>query len=115
MPELTSSDIVVVPGTAGRLSERRPVQAPTLGRLRSHHEAGGRRQRHRPGAASGRPGARAGRGRQSRALPVVYARRNGADPQISAALRHRNHVEDVVHRAQDVVDAHYAEASGSRT
>jgi len=68
-PELTSSDIVVVPGTAGRLSERRPAQAPTLVRLRSHHEAGGRRQRHRPGAASGRPEARPGRGRQSRALP----------------------------------------------
>lgn len=40
---------------------------------------------------------------------VVYARRNGEDRQFSAMLRHRNHVSDAVHRAQDVIDTRYAE------
>lgn len=40
---------------------------------------------------------------------VVYARRNGDDPQASAMLRHRSHMSDVVHRIQDVVDARFAE------
>ena len=40
---------------------------------------------------------------------VVYARRNGDDPQASAMLRHRDHLADVVHRVQDVLDARFAE------
>jgi transcriptional regulator GlxA family with amidase domain len=40
---------------------------------------------------------------------VVYARRNGDDPQHSAMLRHRDHVSDVVHRVQDVIDGRFAE------
>jgi len=40
---------------------------------------------------------------------VVYARRNGDEQQASAMLRHRNHLSDAVHRAQDVIDARYAE------
>lgn len=40
---------------------------------------------------------------------VVYARRNGAQPQASAMLRHRSHLSDVVHRVQDVIDARYTE------
>lgn len=40
---------------------------------------------------------------------VVYARRNGDEPQASAMLRHRAHLSDVVHRAQDLLDARYAE------
>ncbi|GAA2218498.1 DJ-1/PfpI family protein [Promicromonospora sukumoe] len=39
---------------------------------------------------------------------VVYARRNGAEPQASAMLRHRSHVDDTVHRAQDHIDEHFA-------
>jgi transcriptional regulator GlxA family with amidase domain len=39
---------------------------------------------------------------------VVYARRNGDEPQSSAMLRHRSHTSDVVHRVQDVIDARYA-------
>ena len=33
---------------------------------------------------------------------VVYARRNGDEPQASAMLRHRAHLSDVVHRVQDL-------------
>lgn len=40
---------------------------------------------------------------------VVFARRNGDEPQSSAMLRHRNHLSDVVHRVQDVVDRRFAE------
>lgn len=34
---------------------------------------------------------------------VVFHRRAGADPQLSAPLRHRNHLHPAVHRAQDAV------------
>ncbi|MFJ1601962.1 GlxA family transcriptional regulator [Streptomyces sp. NPDC088253] len=40
---------------------------------------------------------------------VVYARRNGDEPQASAMLRHRSHLDDTVHRAQDLIDARFAE------
>lgn len=40
---------------------------------------------------------------------VVYARRNGDAPQASALLRHRAHVSDSVHRAQDLIDERFAE------
>ncbi|HEU0042569.1 MAG TPA: DJ-1/PfpI family protein [Jiangellaceae bacterium] len=40
---------------------------------------------------------------------VVYARRNGADPQESAMLRHRAHLSDVTHQVQDVIDARYSD------
>lgn len=36
---------------------------------------------------------------------VVYARRNGDEHQTSAMLRHRSHVDDTVHRVQDLIDA----------
>lgn len=39
---------------------------------------------------------------------VVYARRNGAERQASVMLRHRSHVDDTVHRVQDLIDAHFA-------
>jgi transcriptional regulator GlxA family with amidase domain len=38
---------------------------------------------------------------------VVYARRNGDDHQASAMLRHRSHVDDTVHRVQDLIDARF--------
>lgn len=38
---------------------------------------------------------------------VVYARRNGHEPQSSAMLRHRSHLDDTVHRAQDIIDARF--------
>lgn len=38
---------------------------------------------------------------------VVYARRNGAEPQASAMLRHRSHVDDTVHGIQDHIDSHF--------
>jgi transcriptional regulator GlxA family with amidase domain len=41
---------------------------------------------------------------------VVYARRNGDEPQASAMLRHRDHLSDSVHRVQDVIDSRYAES-----
>ncbi|MFB7668778.1 GlxA family transcriptional regulator [Kitasatospora sp. NPDC056138] len=40
---------------------------------------------------------------------VVYARRNGHEPQNSAMLRHRSHLDDTVHRAQDLIDSRFAE------
>jgi transcriptional regulator GlxA family with amidase domain len=39
---------------------------------------------------------------------VVYARRNGDEHQASAMLRHRSHVDDTVHRVQDLIDARFA-------
>ena len=39
---------------------------------------------------------------------VVYARRNGDEQQTSAMLRHRSHVDDTVHRVQDLIDAKFA-------
>ncbi|MGW7201541.1 GlxA family transcriptional regulator [Streptomyces chryseus] len=38
---------------------------------------------------------------------VVYARRNGHEPQCSAMLRHRSHLDDTVHRAQNLIDARF--------
>ncbi|WP_344661596.1 GlxA family transcriptional regulator [Catenulispora subtropica] len=40
---------------------------------------------------------------------VVYARRSGEESQDSAMLRHRWHLRDAVHRAQDRIDASFAE------
>ena len=40
---------------------------------------------------------------------VVYARRNGTAPQASAMLRHRCHLDDTVHRVQNLIDTHYAQ------
>ncbi|SDF30868.1 Transcriptional regulator GlxA family, contains an amidase domain and an AraC-type DNA-binding HTH domain [Lentzea fradiae] len=40
---------------------------------------------------------------------VVYARRNGDDQQASVLLRHRSHVNETVHRVQDVIEARLAE------
>ena len=39
---------------------------------------------------------------------VVYARRNGDERQVSAMLRHRNHLSDTAHRAQDHIEARFA-------
>jgi len=41
---------------------------------------------------------------------VVYARRNGDEHQTSAMLRHRSHVDDTVHRVQDLIDARFTRA-----
>lgn len=38
---------------------------------------------------------------------VVYARRNGHEPQSSAMLRHRSHLDDTVHRTQNLIDARF--------
>jgi transcriptional regulator GlxA family with amidase domain len=40
---------------------------------------------------------------------VVYARRNGDDHQASVLLRHRSHVNETVHRVQDVIESRLAE------
>ena len=40
---------------------------------------------------------------------VVYARRNGHEQQHSAMLRHRSHLDDTVHRAQDTIDRGFTE------
>jgi transcriptional regulator GlxA family with amidase domain len=36
---------------------------------------------------------------------VVYARRNGDDLQASVLLRHRSHINETVHRIQDVIES----------
>jgi transcriptional regulator GlxA family with amidase domain len=46
--------------------------------------------------------------RVARAM-VVYARRNGNEQQISAMLHHRAHLNDAVHRVQDLIDARFTE------
>lgn len=38
---------------------------------------------------------------------VVYTRRNGDEHQSSAMLRHRSHIDDTVHRVQDLIDANF--------
>lgn len=38
---------------------------------------------------------------------VVHTRRNGHEPQSSEMLRHRSHLVDTVHRAQDLIDARF--------
>lgn len=38
---------------------------------------------------------------------VVYGRRNGAAAQVGTMLRHRAHLLDAVHRAQDLIDAEF--------
>lgn len=40
---------------------------------------------------------------------VVYARRNGTEPQASAMLRHRDHLDDTVHQVQDLIDTRFTE------
>ncbi|HUN30680.1 MAG TPA: DJ-1/PfpI family protein [Trebonia sp.] len=40
---------------------------------------------------------------------VVYARRNGEERQASAMLRHRGHLSHTAHRAQDHIEARFAE------
>jgi transcriptional regulator GlxA family with amidase domain len=39
---------------------------------------------------------------------VVCARRNGDEQQVSAMLRHRGHLSDTAHRAQDHIEARFA-------
>jgi transcriptional regulator GlxA family with amidase domain len=41
---------------------------------------------------------------------VVYARRNGHEPQASAMLRHRSHLRDAVHQVQDQIESRFAES-----
>jgi transcriptional regulator GlxA family with amidase domain len=38
---------------------------------------------------------------------VVFSRRNGDEQQASAMLRYRHHLSEVVHRAQDIIDANF--------
>ncbi|TCO65109.1 GlxA family transcriptional regulator [Actinocrispum wychmicini] len=40
---------------------------------------------------------------------VVYTRRNGDDRQTSVLLRHRSHVNETVHRIQDIIESRVAE------
>ncbi|MEH0842849.1 DJ-1/PfpI family protein [Micromonospora sp. CPCC 205711] len=54
--------------------------------------------RHGPAAAA----------RVARTL-VVYARRNGHEQQASAMMRHRSHLSDAIHRAQDLIDSRFVE------
>ena len=46
--------------------------------------------------------------RTARSL-VLAVRRNGGEPQVGAMLRHRNHLVDLVHRAQNIIDARHSE------
>lgn len=43
---------------------------------------------------------------------VVPMRRNGAAPQQSVMLQHRDHMSDLVHRAQDILDVEFAKQLG---
>jgi transcriptional regulator GlxA family with amidase domain len=41
---------------------------------------------------------------------VVYSRRNGDEQQASAMLRHRGHLAEIVHQAQDIIDSRFTAA-----
>ncbi|WP_265447020.1 GlxA family transcriptional regulator [Flexivirga meconopsidis] len=41
---------------------------------------------------------------------VVYGRRNGDAAQLGTMLRHRDHLRETVHRAQDMIDAEFSRA-----
>jgi transcriptional regulator GlxA family with amidase domain len=41
---------------------------------------------------------------------VVYARRNGDEPQASAMLRYRSHLSEAVHQVQDLIDARFTDS-----
>ncbi|MFI1796289.1 GlxA family transcriptional regulator [Streptomyces sp. NPDC020379] len=43
---------------------------------------------------------------------VVYARRNGDEQQAGVMLRHRTHLIDAVHQAQDLIDARFTDRLG---
>jgi transcriptional regulator GlxA family with amidase domain len=168
-PELTETDLIMVPGWRVGSGESGPLLAEsTLRRLREHHAAGGTVASVCAGAdALGRAGLLDGRrctthhdlqdalarrypkarvvrdvlyvvddrvvtsagiasgidlalhliatrhgpgaaGRVARAM-VVYARRNGDEPQASALLRHRAHLSDAVHRVQDIIEARFTD------
>lgn len=47
-------------------------------------------------------------GQVARAM-VVHAHRDGAARQISMMFRHRSHVDETVHRVQDLIDTRFAE------
>ncbi|PRY37982.1 GlxA family transcriptional regulator [Umezawaea tangerina] len=55
-------------------------------------------QAHGPGAAA----------RIARTL-VIFTRRNGDEKQTSVLLRHRHHVDDLVHRLQDLIEERFTE------
>lgn len=179
-PELSTGDLLVVPGWRVRGKKEPGLSKETLDRLRAHHASGGTVASVCAGAfALGRAGLLDGRrctthhdvqdqlarnfprasvvrdvlyvedsrvvtsagiasgidlalyliaarhgptaaGRVAREM-VVYARRNGSEPQASALLRHRSHLNDAVHRVQDLIDLRFsarltladlAEASG---
>ncbi len=40
---------------------------------------------------------------------MVFSRRNGHDQQQSVMLRHRGHLSDAVHRAQDIIDGGFTQ------
>lgn len=40
---------------------------------------------------------------------VIYARRNGDDQQASVLMRHRSHINETVHRIQDVIESRLAD------
>ncbi|MFI6501895.1 GlxA family transcriptional regulator [Nonomuraea typhae] len=47
-------------------------------------------------------------GRVARAM-LFHARRDGATPQVSPMLRRRSHVDETVHRIQDLIETRFAE------
>ncbi|MFI6325589.1 GlxA family transcriptional regulator [Nonomuraea sp. NPDC050556] len=57
---------------------------------------------------SGRHGPYAA-GQVARAM-IVYSRRSGTAGQISVMLRHRSHVDETVHRIQDLIEARFTES-----
>jgi transcriptional regulator GlxA family with amidase domain len=168
-PELTSADLIVVPGwRAQALASTGPLADSTLDRLRGHFAAGGTVASVCAGAdALGRAGLLDGRrctthhdlqdelalrypkatvvrdvlyvvdgrlitsagiasgidlalylmatrhgpsvaARIARTM-VVYARRNGDEQQSSAMVRHRWHLNDTVHRVQDLIEGRLAD------
>ncbi|GAA3473337.1 GlxA family transcriptional regulator [Nonomuraea roseola] len=123
-PRLASGDLIIVPGRGGQAP---PISRETLRRLRGHHAAGGT-VAGEYGGADGRAVTTAGvaggidlalhllgvrhgpyaAGRVARAL-LGPALGEGTAARLSPMLRPRSHMDESVHRIQDLIESRFTE------
>ncbi|MEU7900928.1 helix-turn-helix domain-containing protein [Nonomuraea sp. NPDC049152] len=123
-PRLASDDLIIVPG---RGDQAPPVSRETLRRLRGHHAAGGTvaglyggaddRAVTSTGVAGGIDlalhllGVRHGpyaAGQVARAL-LSHVPRDGTATRVSPMLLRRSHMDEAVHRIQDLIESRFTE------
>ena len=116
MTALAAGDLIIVPGwrASPAIAGTGPLTDVSLEALAAHHANGGTVASVCSGADAlggagllGGPPVRDGPAKAARVARemIVYARRNGDEQQASAMLRHRNHLSDTAHRAQDHTEA----------